>query len=73
MTDTLLALSTDHCRITPLTADDARALAAITSFFTVPSMGVHPDKAQHRLGDTEAIFSWLRHSRIMKGPPLRPT
>lgn len=30
MTDTLLALSTDHCRITPLTADDARALAAIT-------------------------------------------
>lgn len=30
MTDTLLALSTDHCRITPLFADDARALAAIT-------------------------------------------
>ena len=30
MTDTLLALSTDHCRITPLTADDARELAAIT-------------------------------------------
>ncbi|SBV34176.1 GCN5-related N-acetyltransferase [uncultured Sphingopyxis sp.] len=30
MTDTLLALSTDHCRITPLLADDARALAAIT-------------------------------------------
>lgn len=30
MTDTLLALSTDHCRITPLTADDAHALATIT-------------------------------------------
>ena len=30
MTDTLLALSTDHCRITPLYADDARALSAIT-------------------------------------------
>jgi len=30
MTDTLLALSTDRCRITPLTADDACALAAIT-------------------------------------------
>jgi RimJ/RimL family protein N-acetyltransferase len=30
MTDTLLALSTDHCRITPLFADDARALSAIT-------------------------------------------
>ena len=28
MTDTLLALSTDHCRITPLFADDARALIA---------------------------------------------
>ena len=30
MTDSLLALSTDHCRITPLFADDARALSAIT-------------------------------------------
>ena len=30
MTDTLLALSTDRCRIAPLTADDARGLAAIT-------------------------------------------
>lgn len=30
MTDTLLALSTDRCRIAPLHADDARALAAIT-------------------------------------------
>src|SRR3546814_4934970 len=30
MTDTLLALSTENCRIAPLTADDARALAAIT-------------------------------------------
>ena len=30
MTDTLLALSTDRCRIAPLYADDAAALAAIT-------------------------------------------
>lgn len=30
MTDTLLALSTDRCRIAPLHADDACALAAIT-------------------------------------------
>lgn len=30
MTDTLLSLSTDQCRIAPLTADDARALTAIT-------------------------------------------
>ena len=30
MTDTLLALSTENCRITPLHADDARALASIT-------------------------------------------
>src|SRR3546814_12724249 len=30
MTDTLLALSTAHCRITPLFADDSRALSAIT-------------------------------------------
>lgn len=43
-----------------LTPERLRALAAITSFFTVPSMGVHPEKARHRLGDTEAIFAWLR-------------
>ncbi|MDZ3833772.1 MAG: GNAT family N-acetyltransferase [Sphingopyxis sp.] len=30
MTDTLLALSTERCRIAPLHADDASALAAIT-------------------------------------------
>ena len=30
MTDTLLALSTENCRIAPLHADDARALAEIT-------------------------------------------
>ena len=30
MTDTLLALSTANCRIAPLHADDARALASIT-------------------------------------------
>ena len=30
MTDTLLALSTENCRIAPLHADDARALASIT-------------------------------------------
>lgn len=45
---------------TDLTPKRLRALAAITSFFTVPSMGVHPDNAKHRLGDTEAIFAWLR-------------
>ena len=36
-----------------------RSLAAITTFFTVPSMGVHPDKALHNLPDGEAIAAFL--------------
>lgn len=51
-----------------LTPERLRALAAITSFFTVPSMGVHPDKAQRRLGDTEEIFAWLRGYRPQPFP-----
>ncbi len=45
-----------------------QALAAITSFFTVPSMGVHPDDAQDGIGDARDIFAWLQHYRAQPFP-----
>ncbi len=36
-----------------------RALAAITTFFTVPSMGVHPDAAARHLPEAGDIFAFL--------------
>lgn len=44
-------------------ADRRAALAAITSFFTVPSMGVHPDQAQASIGAAQDIFAWLADYR----------
>ncbi len=35
------------------------ALAAITTFFTVPSMGVHPDRATRSLDDATAVLGFL--------------
>src|SRR3546814_16729306 len=55
MTDTLLALSTDHCRITPLFADDSRALAAITDA-TVTSR-VHFLPAPFTEADARALIA----------------
>ena len=42
--------------------DEARltALATITTFFTVPSMGVHPDEAITHLDKAEDIFAFLQ-------------
>ncbi|WHO39354.1 c-type cytochrome [Sphingobium sp. AP49] len=55
--------------------DDAHldALAAITSFFTVPSMGVHPDDARDGIKDARAIFDWLGsyHAQPFPGPVKR--
>ncbi len=39
--------------------DQLRDLAAITTFFTVPSMGVIPDAAQRFLPEAEDIFAFL--------------
>lgn len=36
------------------------ALAAITTFFTVPSMGVHPDRADAGIGAARDVFAFLR-------------
>ena len=55
-------------RQSPVTADmidDAhlRSLAAITTFFTVPSMGVHPDKAIANLDDAADVMAFLKAYR----------
>lgn len=52
----------------PPDAARLRALAAITTFFTVPSMGVHPDKAQGSLPDAQAIMAFLSRYRAQPFP-----
>ena len=54
--------------IAPPDAARRRALAAIMTFFTVPSMGVHPDKARHSLPDAEAIMAFLSNYRAQRFP-----
>ncbi|HEX4847253.1 MAG TPA: cytochrome c [Novosphingobium sp.] len=61
-------LLTDGAYAAPGGRADPKALAAITSFFTVPSMGVHPDEARSHQGEAEAIFAWLAQYR----PPPFP-
>ncbi|ATY31093.1 c-type cytochrome [Sphingomonas psychrotolerans] len=55
---------------TPATIDDShlRALAGITTFFTVPSMGIHPDKAVASLEDATAIMTFLKGYRPQRFP-----
>ena len=45
-----------------------QALAAITTFFTVPSMGVHPDQAVSSLDDATAIMAFLKDYRPQAFP-----
>lgn len=45
-----------------------RALAEIATFFTVPSMGVHPDKAVASLDDATAIMTFLKGYRPQRFP-----
>jgi len=52
----------------PPDAARLRALAAITTFFTVPSMGVHPDKALSSLPDAEAIMAFLSGYHAQRFP-----
>lgn len=47
---------------------EVRSLAAMTSFFTVPSMGVHPDKALRSQRDAEAIAAFLLSYRPQRFP-----
>jgi mono/diheme cytochrome c family protein len=51
--------------ITPAHLDD---LAAVTAFFTVPSMGVHPDRAAGQLQDARDVFAFLRDYEAPRFP-----
>jgi hypothetical protein len=44
-------------------ANHLAALGAITTFFTVPSMGVHPDRARKGLNDSTNIMWFLKEYR----------
>ncbi|WP_315760285.1 hypothetical protein [Sphingomonas sp. Y38-1Y] len=54
------ARPTTEADLTPAHLD---ALGAITTFFTVPSMGVHPDAAIDALGDADAVIGFLKAYR----------
>lgn len=56
-----------------LDTEHLRALAAITTFFTVPSMGVHPDQARGGLKDGVAIMDFLKAYRSQTFPGLIDT
>lgn len=56
-----------------LTPAHRAALATITTFFTVPSMGVHPDAALESLGDATAVVAFLETYRPQRFPgPIDP-
>ena len=61
-------LLVDGAYAAPSGKADLRELAAITSFFTVPSMGVKPEQAQRHIADAEAIFAWLKDYRPQSFP-----
>lgn len=44
------------------------ALAAITTFFTVPSMGVHPDQADRSIGEARDVGAFLTGYRAQPFP-----
>lgn len=56
--------------MTPGAIDDRhlRALAVVTTFFTVPSMGVHPDQAVGSLGEATDIMAFLKGYRAQRFP-----
>lgn len=43
-------------------------LAAVTAFFTVPSMGVHPDRAAAYIDEAEDVFAFLRDYEAPRFP-----
>ena len=61
-------LLADGAYATPSGKADARELAAITSFFTVPSMGVKPEEAQRHIPEAVEIFAWLANYRPQPFP-----
>jgi hypothetical protein len=61
-------LLADGAYAAPSGKADAGELAAITSFFTVPSMGVKPEEARQHIPEAEAIFAWLADYRPQAFP-----
>jgi len=61
-------LLADGAYSTPSGTTAPSELAAITSFFTVPSMGVSAEKAREYIPQARAIFAWLADYR----PPPFP-
>lgn len=43
-------------------------LAAVTAFFTVPSMGVHPDRAAAYIDEAQHVFAFLRDYQAPRFP-----
>ncbi len=61
-------LLADGAYAAPSGKANQRELAAITSFFTVPSMGVKPEQARRHIPEAEAIFAWLADYRPQPFP-----
>jgi cytochrome c5 len=61
-------LLADGAYAAPSGTASLRELAAITSFFTVPSMGVKPEHARRHIPEAEAIFAWLADYRPQPFP-----
>lgn len=55
-------------RAEDLTDEHLHALAGLTAFFTVPSMGTTPAMAAGHVEDATDIFAWLRHYRPQPFP-----
>lgn len=58
----------DEATVGPPRPEHLRQLGEITTFFTVPSMGVHPDKARNSIDDAAAIMAFLADYRPQRFP-----
>lgn len=61
-------LLADGAYAAPSGQADLRELAAITSFFSVPSMGVKPEEARRHTPEADTIFAWLADYRPQAFP-----
>lgn len=61
-------LLADGAYAAPSQKADHQELAAITSYFTVPSMGVKPEEARRHIPEVEAVFTWLADYRPQAFP-----
>ncbi len=57
-----------HPRAVPSTDEHRDALADIVAFFTVPTMGMHPDQAERAIPRVRQVMAWL--DRDYAPPPF---